>query len=72
MMSMAAQFATVPETQLGDQAIRKVSGRLLWFVFLLLVVSFMDRVNVAFAGLTMNKDLGLTAAMFGTSRRRRS
>lgn len=66
-MSVAAQFAPFPETQLGHQVISKVSGRLLWFLFILLAVSFMDRINIAFAGLTMNKDLGLTAAMFGMS-----
>jgi ACS family 4-hydroxyphenylacetate permease-like MFS transporter len=39
----------------------------MWFLFLLLVVSFMDRINIAFAALTMNKDLGLNAAAFGMS-----
>ena len=35
---------------------------------LLLVVSFMDRVNIAFAALTMNKDIpGLSAAAYGMS-----
>ena len=34
---------------------------------LLLVVSFMDRVNIAFAALTMNKDQGLSAAAYGMS-----
>ena len=34
---------------------------------MLLVVSFMDRINIAFAALTMNKDLGLSAAAFGVS-----
>jgi ACS family 4-hydroxyphenylacetate permease-like MFS transporter len=66
-MSTAAQLAPIPETAVGDQAIRRASGRLLWFLFILLVVSFMDRINIAFAGLTMNKELGLTAAMFGLS-----
>ena len=43
----------------------KVSRRLLWFIFLLFVFSFLDRINVGFAGLTMMKDLGLTATQFG-------
>ena len=51
-MSTAAQLAPIPETAVGDQAIRRASGRLLWFLFILLVVSFMDRINIAFAGLT--------------------
>jgi ACS family 4-hydroxyphenylacetate permease-like MFS transporter len=44
---------------------RKVSKRLLWFVFLLFVFSFLDRINIGFAGLTMMKDLGLTSTQFG-------
>ena len=48
----AAQLAPIPETAVGDQAIRRASGRLLRFLFILLVVSFMDRINIAFAGLT--------------------
>ncbi|RJG01468.1 MFS transporter [Noviherbaspirillum sedimenti] len=43
----------------------KVSKRLLWFIFLLFVFSFLDRINIGFAGLTMMKDLGLTTTQFG-------
>ena len=39
--------------------------RILPFVMLLYFVSFLDRVNVGFAALSMNKALGLTPAMFG-------
>jgi len=28
-------------------------------------VAYLDRVNMGFAGLTMNKDLGFTATVFG-------
>ncbi len=45
--------------------IAKVSRHLLWFLFLLFVVSFLDRINIGFAGLTMMKDLGLTGTQFG-------
>ncbi len=44
---------------------RKVSLRLIPFMVLLYFVAFLDRVNVGFAALTMNKDLGLTATVFG-------
>ena len=50
-----------------DAVVRKVSRRLLWFLFLLLIISFVDRINIAFAGLAMNKALGLTASMFAMS-----
>lgn len=45
--------------------IQKVSRHLLWFLFLLFVFSFLDRINIGFAGLTIMKDLGLTSTQFG-------
>jgi MFS transporter, ACS family, 4-hydroxyphenylacetate permease len=48
-----------------QQVIKKVSRHLLGFLFLLFVVSFLDRINIGFAGLTMMKDLGLTSTQFG-------
>jgi ACS family 4-hydroxyphenylacetate permease-like MFS transporter len=50
-----------------DKTVRKVFRRLIWLLFILLVVSFVDRINIAFAALTMNKALGLSAAAFGLS-----
>jgi len=47
------------------RVVGKVSRRLLWFIFLLFVFSFLDRINIGFAGLTMMKDLGLTSTQFG-------
>jgi MFS transporter, ACS family, 4-hydroxyphenylacetate permease len=49
----------------ADAVTRKVSRHLLGFLFLLFVVSFLDRINIGFAGLTMMKDLGLTSTQFG-------
>jgi ACS family 4-hydroxyphenylacetate permease-like MFS transporter len=49
-----------------EQAVlRRVSRRLLWFLMLCLMINFIDRTNIGFAALTMNKDLGLTATTFG-------
>ncbi|MCE4061009.1 MFS transporter [Pandoraea sputorum] len=45
--------------------VRKVSRRLLGFLFVLFLFSFLDRINVGFAALTMSQDLGLTSTMFG-------
>jgi MFS transporter, ACS family, tartrate transporter len=42
-----------------------MARRLLPFVMLLYVVNYIDRVNVGFAALTMNKDLGLSPAAYG-------
>ncbi len=44
---------------------RKVSLRLIPFMILLYLVSFLDRVNVGFAALTMNADLGISPYVFG-------
>jgi len=43
----------------------KVNRRLLPFLFLLYIVCFLDRVNVGFAALQMNHDLGLSPAVYG-------
>jgi ACS family tartrate transporter-like MFS transporter len=48
-----------------QRAIRKVTWRLIPFLMLLYFVAFLDRINVGFAALTMNQDVGLTAQMFG-------
>jgi hypothetical protein len=52
-----------------DTLYRKASAEAAWrlipFLILCFLVAFLDRVNVGFAALTMNKELGLTAAMFG-------
>ncbi|MEW6121941.1 MAG: MFS transporter [Pseudomonadota bacterium] len=43
----------------------KVARRLIPFMMLLYVVSFLDRVNVGFAALTMNTDLGFSPEVYG-------
>ena len=48
-----------------EDVYRKVGLRLIPFMMLLYLVAFLDRVNVGFAALTMNKDLGLTPTVFG-------
>ena len=45
--------------------ISKVSRRIVPFVALCYFVCYLDRVNVGFAALQMNSDLGFTATMFG-------
>ena len=48
-----------------DQVFAKCARRLIPFMVLLYLVNFLDRLNVGFAALTMNKDLGLSPAIFG-------
>jgi MFS transporter, ACS family, tartrate transporter len=45
--------------------IRKVRIRIIPFIFILFVVAYLDRINIGFAALTMNKDLGITSQQFG-------
>jgi ACS family tartrate transporter-like MFS transporter len=44
---------------------RKAYIRLLPYCFVLYILCYIDRINVSFASLTMNKDLGLTAYIYG-------
>ena len=50
---------------IGATVLRKVSRRLIPFLALLYFVAFLDRVNIGFAALTMNEDIGLSAAAYG-------
>ena len=50
---------------LEHRTIAKVSARLVPFLIVCYFVAYLDRVNVGFAALTMNKDLGLSASAFG-------
>jgi MFS family permease len=47
------------------RASSKAAWRLIPFLILCFLVAILDRVNIGFAALTMNKELGLTAEMFG-------
>jgi len=48
-----------------NQVFAKCAQRLIPFMILLYLLNFLDRVNVGFAALTMNKDLGFTPEVFG-------
>ncbi len=50
---------------LGRLVARKVAWRLAPLLMLCYFVAFLDRVNVGFAALTMNADLGFDSAVFG-------
>jgi MFS transporter, ACS family, tartrate transporter len=44
---------------------RKLTRRLIPFMFLLYIVAYLDRINVGFAALEMNRDVGLGPEAFG-------
>jgi ACS family tartrate transporter-like MFS transporter len=59
-------MTVVIESQdLSSATLRKISLRLIPFLFLLYIVAWLDRVNVGFAALQMNSDLKLSAFAFG-------
>jgi ACS family tartrate transporter-like MFS transporter len=49
----------------AQSALRKVRRRIIPFLFLLYIVAYLDRVNVGFAAIDMNRDLGFSAAVYG-------
>jgi len=65
----AGEGAAEPQsrTDVGaDQAlIRRVTLRIIPFLMLCYVIAYLNRVNLSFAALQMNKDLGLTAGTYG-------
>ncbi len=49
----------------AESALRKVTRRLMPFLFLLYLLNFLDRVNVGFAALQMNRDLNFGPEIYG-------
>lgn len=57
---------TSTNTQLSESALlARVRRRLIPFMFLLYIVSYLDRINIGFAAVQMNRDLGLSPAVYG-------
>ena len=48
-------------------AYRKVFRYVVWYLFVLYVLAYLDRINIGFAALAMNRDLGLTPTTFGVA-----
>ncbi len=66
-MTATAGAAAPPS---GDDALRqrvlaKLRPRIVLYCFVLFIINYLDRVNVGFAALHMNKDLGLSATAYG-------
>ena len=50
---------------LQPETLRKLRIRITWFAALLFLANYIDRVNVSFAALEMNHDLGLSPVAYG-------
>jgi D-galactonate transporter len=55
------------ESQQGfnDQLYRKITLRIVPFLFLCYLISFLDRINIGFAHVQMSRDLGMSEAAYG-------
>jgi MFS transporter, ACS family, tartrate transporter len=53
------------ESAVERRTMARVAGRLLPMLMICYFIAYLDRVNIGFAGLTMNKDLGFSSAVFG-------
>jgi ACS family tartrate transporter-like MFS transporter len=51
--------------QIEQRTMKKVFRRVVPFLMFCYFFNFLDRVNVSFAALDMNKDLGFSASVFG-------
>jgi ACS family tartrate transporter-like MFS transporter len=61
---MTASTALAPST-IEATTIRKLRTHIIPFVFVLFMIAFVDRINIGFAALTMNKELAVTSQQFG-------
>ncbi|MHB9757696.1 MFS transporter [Streptomyces sp. BYX5S] len=64
-MSTTVPTADTPELARENAVFRKVVRRIVPFLILCYVVSYLDRVNVGFAKLQMSSDLGFSEAAYG-------
>jgi ACS family tartrate transporter-like MFS transporter len=53
------------ENTVGRTTLAKITLRLIPFMFVLYIVAFLDRVNVGFAALQMNENLGFSDTVYG-------
>ncbi|WP_406806870.1 MFS transporter [Burkholderia semiarida] len=65
-LAHASASASVSDSAISDALLfRKIAWRIVPFLFLCYVVSFLDRINIGFAQLQMKHDLGFSDAMYG-------
>lgn len=60
-----AESADPVTDAIAQSALRKARWRLIPFLFVLYVIAYLDRVNVGFAAIDMNRELGFSAAVYG-------
>src|SRR5436853_7761759 len=56
---------TVVQEPLSKRARRRITRRLIPFLFIVYIICFLDRVNVTYANLEMTRDLNFTSETYG-------
>ena len=64
--TQAGRAPSISSIELEKRTFAKIAWRLLPLLTIAYVLNYMDRNNVGFAALTMNREVGLSASQFGT------
>lgn len=54
-----------PQSELATRTVKRITRHLIPYLFVLYIIAFLDRVNVAYAKLDMTADLGFSPEVFG-------
>ncbi|MFC7418399.1 MFS transporter [Iodobacter arcticus] len=65
MLNTSTPAQSIDPASLDNALYRKVSMRIIPFLFICYVISFLDRINIGFAQLQMKQNLGFSDAMYG-------
>jgi ACS family tartrate transporter-like MFS transporter len=65
--AIMSTITAAPDVASTDAVMKKIAWRILPFLMLLYFVAFVDRVNIAFASLQMNADVGISSVAYGVS-----
>jgi ACS family tartrate transporter-like MFS transporter len=65
LLANASSAATVTSADVHGDTARTIRRNLLPFLFVLYVIAYLDRINIGFAALTMNQELGLSSEQYG-------
>src|SRR5689334_5556147 len=62
---MSASETVTADPGVAERTVRRITRRLMPFLFLLYLTAYLDRVNVSFASLEMTRELGMSHEAFG-------
>ena len=66
MTTLASMTTLVTKTdEVEKRTLRRIFWRIVPFIMFLYFIAFIDRVNIGFAAITMNKDIGLSPSAYG-------